>query len=328
LCPLALTPSPAGQHLLNAPRPLKNLVKLPAPVLEFWQLLAIPNWLSTGEGMFMRDTCILAAATLCISLAVAAATGVRGADHAAVRPSTQAHAHNDYLHARPLLDALEHGFTSVEADIFLVDGQLLVAHAKADLKPDRTLQALYLDPLFKRVRANGRVVAGGGPFQLLIDIKSAAEPTYAALAKVLAEYAEMISVVRDGKLEAKAVNVVISGNRPRAMMTGETIRYAGIDGRLGDLDSDLPAHLLPLVSDRWGQYFQWKGQGPMSEKDRQRLTEAVAKAHARGRQIRFWETPENVAAWRELRASGVDWINTDDLAGLEKFLAGAATSND
>src|SRR5688500_5242918 len=36
-----------------------------------------------------------------------------------------AHAHNDYLHDRPLLDALDHGFNSVEADIFLVDGQLL-----------------------------------------------------------------------------------------------------------------------------------------------------------------------------------------------------------
>ncbi len=32
---------------------------------------------------------------------------------------SQAHAHDDYEHDRPLLDALEHGFTSVEADIWL-----------------------------------------------------------------------------------------------------------------------------------------------------------------------------------------------------------------
>ena len=32
-------------------------------------------------------------------------------------PLTQAHAHNDYEHDRLLLDALEHGFTSVEADV-------------------------------------------------------------------------------------------------------------------------------------------------------------------------------------------------------------------
>ncbi len=34
----------------------------------------------------------------------------------------QAHAYHDYHHARPLLDALAHGFCSVEADVFLVDG--------------------------------------------------------------------------------------------------------------------------------------------------------------------------------------------------------------
>jgi len=38
-----------------------------------------------------------------------------------------AHAHNDYQHERPLLDALAHGFQSVEADVFLVEGKLLVA---------------------------------------------------------------------------------------------------------------------------------------------------------------------------------------------------------
>jgi hypothetical protein len=46
---------------------------------------------------------------------------------AAPVPLTRAHAHNDYLHARPLFDALDHGFCSVEADVWLVDGKLLVA---------------------------------------------------------------------------------------------------------------------------------------------------------------------------------------------------------
>ncbi|HEY3789313.1 MAG TPA: hypothetical protein VGL71_10685, partial [Urbifossiella sp.] len=34
-------------------------------------------------------------------------------------PLRHAHAHNDYEHKRPLLDALEQGFCSVEADIWL-----------------------------------------------------------------------------------------------------------------------------------------------------------------------------------------------------------------
>ena len=45
-----------------------------------------------------------------------------------VSPLPQAHAHNDYEHDRPLRDALDPGFTSVEADVWLVDGKLLVAH--------------------------------------------------------------------------------------------------------------------------------------------------------------------------------------------------------
>lgn len=259
---------------------------------------------------------------------IAGAAGTQGAERAAVRPLAHAHAHNDYLHARPLLDALDHGFASVEADIFLVDGRLLVAHTKNELKADRTLQALYLDPLRQRIRANGgSVFPGGGPLLLFIDIKSAGEATYAVLAKVLAEYADIISAVRDGKVEPKAVDVVISGNRPREILADEKIRYAGLDGRLSDLDSDLPVHLLPLVSDNWALHFKWKGEGPMSDADRKKLQDTVAKAHAHGRRIRFWATPENTNMWRELRASGVDLINTDDLAGLEKFLRGPSRQN-
>jgi hypothetical protein len=257
---------------------------------------------------------LLAAAMVCAAVDVAA-----GSD--TVRPLAQAHAHNDYLHTRPLVDALDHGFTSVEADIYLVDGKLLVAHEKRDLKPERTLQGLYLDPLRERVRAGGgSVYRDGGPFTLLIDIKSEGEATYIQLSKVLADYADMISVVREGKLETKAVNVIISGNRPRELMSAERVRYAGLDGRWSDLESDLPANFLPLVSDNWALYFKWRGQGPISDAERAKLDSAVAKAHAHGRKIRFWAAPDSPSAWRLLSASGVDLINTDNLAGLEGFL--------
>src|SRR5690349_20625285 len=42
-------------------------------------------------------------------------------------PLVQVHAHNDYEHPHPLFDALAQGFCSVEADIHLVNGHLLVA---------------------------------------------------------------------------------------------------------------------------------------------------------------------------------------------------------
>ena len=81
-----------------------------------------------------------------------------------VVPLIHTHAHNDYEHKRPLFDALDHGFCSVEADVFLERDQLLVGHTTQDLQPERTLEKLYLDPLRERVRANnGRVYRGSEP---------------------------------------------------------------------------------------------------------------------------------------------------------------------
>src|SRR5262245_53253868 len=88
----------------------------------------------------------------------------------AVVPLENAHAHNDYWHERPLFDALDRGFASVEVDVFLVDGQLLVGHESAELKPDRTLESLYLKPLASRARENyGRVYPNGHRFFLFVD---------------------------------------------------------------------------------------------------------------------------------------------------------------
>src|SRR4051812_44964964 len=68
-------------------------------------------------------------------------------NHAAEAPLPRAHAHNDYEHTHPLTDALDRGFGSVEADVYPIDGDLLVAHDFKNVKKDRTLESLYLAPL-------------------------------------------------------------------------------------------------------------------------------------------------------------------------------------
>ncbi len=244
-----------------------------------------------------------------------------GEEKATPVPLTRAHAHNDYEHKLPLLDALEHGFSGVEADIYLVGGKLLVAHDAIDLRPARTLEGLYLDPLEKRVKENGgRVYPNGPGFLLLIDIKSDGEKTYGVLRRVLAKYAGMLTVVREGVEEKRAVTVVLSGDRPRAALTAEKERLAGYDGRLEDLDAKDAPHLLPLISDNWGKHFQWRGEGPFPEAERKKLQEIVKKAHEKGRGVRLWATPEKPAVWTVLYEAGVDLINTDDLKGLRDFL--------
>ncbi|MFC0626347.1 glycerophosphodiester phosphodiesterase family protein [Kribbella deserti] len=248
-------------------------------------------------------------------------------DAPAVRPLGQAHAHNDYEHRRPLQDALDRGFSSVEADVWLVDGELLVAHDLEDVVPGRTLESLYLAPLSQRVRANhGKVYArGNDDFQLLIDIKSDGPSTYAAIDKALRKYRGMLTIFAGGRSFTGAVTPVISGSRPLDVLKAQKLRYAGYDGRLGDLGSGMPASLMPLVSDNWTKHFTWQGIGEFPAAERAKLRDIVAKAHAAGYRVRFWATPDvpgaaRSALWSELVAAGVDHLNTDDLHGLELFL--------
>lgn len=261
---------------------------------------------------------------LCLGLLACPSLGAPGQEKPAaarIVPLPQAHAHNDYEHKRPLHDALEHGFCSVEADIYLAGDQLLIGHDRKDLRPERTLEKLYLDPLRERVKAQGgRVFPGGPAFYLLIDVKTEARETYAELHKLLARYDDILSVTREGKIQPRAVTVVVSGNCDREGITAQMVRFAAIDGRPPDLESTAPAHLVPWVSARWGSVFLWQGEGPMPETERSRLQEFVRKAHGHGRLVRFWATPEKAVVWKELRGAGVDLINTDKLAELQQFL--------
>lgn len=240
---------------------------------------------------------------------------------------SRAHAHNDYEHTRPLLDALDHGFTSVEADVWLEDGELLVGHDATDLVPGRTLQSLYLDPLAQRVKAHGGEVYSGRdePLQLLVDIKNTGAATYTRLDQVLRGYRRMLTQWTGGAVVDRAVSVVVSGDRPRALMEAQKVRLAAYDGRLTDLGSDAPASFVPLISSNWNSTFTWQGVGPMPTGQRATLHRIVDTAHADGQRVRFWATldvpiPAREAVWSELLAADVDHINTDDLPGLRAFL--------
>lgn len=247
------------------------------------------------------------------------------------RPLPQAHAHNDYEHERPLFDALAHGFTSVEADVWLVDGELLVAHELDEVQPGRTLDRLYLEPLARRSREHhGSVYRHRSDFQLLIDLKNEGSASYAAVEAALARHPGVFTTVtqrhhgRD-RVRHAAVDAVVSGDRPLADMQQRTVRRAQYDGRLSDLGGPLPASFMPLISDNWALNFTWTGEGPMPAAERTKLRRIVEQAHRDGQRVRFYATPDVAGPsrdrlWTELVRAGVDHVNTDDLAGLEDFL--------
>ena len=265
------------------------------------------------------------AALACVFIVLA--TAVSPGFAAAPTPLARAHAHNDYLHERPLQDALDRGFMSVEADIWLVGDDLLVAHDFEDIDPDRTLESLYLDPLLQRVRGNGGEVYDGSPhyLTLLIDIKSEAVSTYLELHRTLRRYRQILTTFTPGGVDVRSVTAIVSGNRTREVMQAQRVRYAGYDGRLGDLGGGDPADLIPLISDNWTSHFTWTGEGPIPEDELAELNRIVETAHANGQRVRFWATPDapgeaRTALWQVLLDAGVDHLNTDDLAGLQEFL--------
>jgi len=235
-------------------------------------------------------------------------------------PLLRAHAHNDYAHVHPLLDALEQGFCSIEADVYLEGGKLLVGHDRKDLTPERTLTALYLEPLWQRVQANrGQVYPTPAPVTLLIDIKTDGARVYAALKEALAPYAPMLTRFSGNKIERRAVTVILSGDRPRAQLAAERHRLAALDGRPEDLKGDVPVALVPLVSESWLTLFRWWGVGLLPRAEREKLFDLVELAHAQGREIRFWAAPDTPLGWDIQFRAGVDRINTDHLAELAAY---------
>lgn len=259
----------------------------------------------------------------------------RGGDGGWVLDHPMGHSHNDYEQWYPLELALDSGMLSIEADVHLVGGALYVAHSGSEIESWATLSSLYLDPLWLRFESlggedessafGGRVRESGEPVLLMIDIKTSAQSTWAAIEAELAGYVGMVqgvSVTRRGEtvIDTGPVVVAISGNEPAETITEATVRYSGIDGRYpGDLSSDRPAHLMPMVSVSYGSFVAQAGTSSLV--GLRPYVEAFAEAaEAEGRLARIWGAPDDEATWSMLFDAGIQLINTDDPAGLAAFL--------
>lgn len=234
-----------------------------------------------------------------------------------------AHAHADSRHRRPLWDALTAGFTSLEVDVWVVRGQVLVGHSVP--RPLQTLRKVYLDPLAALVRETGCIYEDfDEPIQLLLDVKSNPTRSRQQLETLLAHYPGVLSSWRDGHFIPGAVTVVLSGTLSGTMYDAP-LRWSGVDGRLRLSSTKVLSDVMPLRSDCWPELFSWNGEGPMPGDQRDRLVRLVGDAHAAAQRTRLWDTPDRRGAardrlWATLLDAGVDYLNTDDLAGAREFL--------
>lgn len=219
--------------------------------------------------------------------------------------SSNAHSHNDYEQQYPFYAAYENGFGSIEADIHLVNGKILVGHDTKNLDEKKTLDALYLIPLDK-MKKNKK------PLQILIDIKTEAKSTLDSLISTLQKYPTIT--------KNKFIRVVISGNRPNESEYNNYPPYIWFDGRLEKNYTLEQLKKIALLSDDYGRFTMWKKNWPMADSDREKIVVAIEKAHAMDKPVRLWGSPDFPEAWDAMMKLKVDYINTDKIEELTAYL--------
>lgn len=237
---------------------------------------------------------------------------------AAQYTTLNAHSHNDYENEIPFLTAYNNHFGSIEADIWAVDGDLFVAHYKADIRKERTLDALYLEPAEKLFRQNGGKAWADNPstFQLLIDIKTNVEPALSMLIDKLSENQEVFSSDRN----KNAIKIVITGNRPDLSDFNKYPEFILFDGILDSLYSESELHRVALFSENLRKFTSWNGEGKIDPVDSIRLMKVINSVHTMNKKIRFWNAPDDVNAWNTFIRFGIDFINTDHIEKLAGYL--------
>lgn len=244
-------------------------------------------------------------------------------------PLPNAFAHNDYWHERPLYEALENGYTNIEADVFLRGKNLVVAHINPFFKSHRKLEKLYLQPLLEVVANNdGRIYPNyNKPITLLIDIKTDANETYKALKPLLEKYSNILTSYNNGVITERAVTIVLSGHKPYDILKNEANRLVFVDKDLRKSARDtVGTNMHAMASCKYSKLIKWNGYGSLPENEKKKLVSYVNMAHSRGERVRLWASPENKTVWNELLKCGVDLINTNQLVALKKFLISKSRS--
>lgn len=227
------------------------------------------------------------------------------------------HSHNDYVQKKPFVLAYENKVDEIEADIYLVNDSIVVAHSKKEINPSNTLYRLYLYPIaaaFKkyknRVSSDKRYT-----FSLMIDVKGDWNTVYPSLKKEIEKYGNVFN--RDAK--KTAVQIVISGSRPVHTTFHTYPKWLYFDGLPNITYAKEDLKRVTMISDNFANYSKWRGIGELPEEDKVRLLQVIKQAHQLGKPIRFWGAPDTETCWKQLATLGADIINTDKIEESKKY---------
>lgn len=244
---------------------------------------------------------------------------------AAAQPPVLIHSHNDYAQRVPFYQAYAQQVSSIEADVFLHDGQLLVGHDVEDLRADMTFEALYVEPIVTLFARNGgRAFRDSDQMlQLMVELKSETDPTLRAVAALLGRWPEVF----DPEVNPAAVRVAVTGRVPAPEAFDRYPRFLGFDGAW---DADYtPEQLerIALISTNFRDFSQWNGKGTIIPAEKERLEQVIDRAHEQGKPVRFWNAPEGTTVYYTFYDMGIDYINTDKPEVCAAFFADFGNKN-
>ena len=229
-----------------------------------------------------------------------------------------AHSHNDYQNKIPFWTAYNAGFGSIEADIWAVNGVLMVAHQEKEITAERTLDQLYIQPIVKLFKTNGGKAwaKNNNTLQLMIELKSSVEPTLSLLVQTLKQYPEVF----DQKVNNRAVRIVITGKQPSVVAFAKYPSNIYFDGNLHQPYTSAQLKRVPLFSFNLAEFTKWKGKNDIPVNEAKRISQVIDSVHLLGSKIRFWNAPDFIDAWKTFINLKVDYINTDNIAKLSEYL--------
>jgi hypothetical protein len=267
------------------------------------------------------------------ALALAAVGASLPAQSSCPRGSLPAYAHNDYLNAHPLYDALSLGYKGVEADVFLVNGKLQLGHERRAAEQDGTFEDLYLAPLRALVARCGTLTADEQPFLLTVEIKEESRPTFDTLVAILARYPDLFSRT-NGQADTSVhgtppIQAVLVGWFPPGFADSISIPLSR-QARLQRPDGppvDAADHGVGLIS---LDYAKTIGRRWATPGQRRHWLSAIraTKAAFPALRIRVYHVPVNERAYRDLLAAGVDLIGTPELADTARLLSGVTVHDE
>lgn len=227
--------------------------------------------------------------------------------------SSNIHSHNDYAGALPFYEAYANETGVIEADVFLVKNDLMVAHTSEEIKVGNSLRNLYLEPLLLKFKAlDGKAYKSDKPLLLMIDIKSEAEATLKVIVEQLKMYPDLIS--------NKNFKVVISGSRPAPSKWSEYPAFIYFDGRVNETYTAQELSRVEMISEDLKELTVWNGKGVLTQTDSEKIQAVIKKVHDQHKKIRFWSTQDNVNTWMTLMNLHVDYIATDNTSALTQFI--------